>query len=149
MSTSQTPPTDLLGEWAFTRRIDDRAGRRRGTVSGSSTLELEPDGRVRWSEEGKLVWPGEAPLPVRRTLRVEPRDEGWFVTFEDGSEFHPWRPGQVVEHPCRADLYRGLIHEPAAGSRGWSVVWECVGPGKDYTMTTLLRPVPTGDARVT
>lgn len=142
MSSAQTEPTDLLGEWAFTRRIDDRRGGRRGTVSGRSTLALQPDGRVVWSEEGSLVWPGSAPLPVSRTLLVEPREDGWFVTFADGTEFHPWRPGEVVEHPCRADLYRGLIHEPVGGTRGWSVMWECRGPDKDYSMTTLLRPAP-------
>lgn len=145
MPTSSTSPTDLLGEWSFSRRIDDRAARRRGTVTGRSTLALEHDGRVRWSEQGSLVWPGSDPLPVSRALRVEPRETGWFVTFEDGSEFHPWQPGVVVEHPCRADLYRGLIHEPVGGTRGWSVMWECVGPGKDYTMTTLFRPADATD----
>ena len=62
------------------------------------------------------------------------------VTFADGRDFHPWRPGEVVEHPCNADLYRGLVHLPTTGSRGWSVMWECTGPDKDYSMTTLVRP---------
>lgn len=144
VSTPSTAPTDLLGEWLFTRRIDDRAAGRRGTVAGRMRLVLEVDGRVRWDEEGALSWPGAEPLPVTRTLYAAPRDDGWMVTFSDGRDFHPWRPGEVVEHPCGPDLYRGLVHGPASGTRGWSVMWECTGPAKDYSMTTLLRPAAQG-----
>ncbi|GAA1874891.1 DUF6314 family protein [Lapillicoccus jejuensis] len=143
VTETRTPPTDLLGEWAFQRRIDDRAGRRRGTVQGRMRLLEQPDGRVLWQEKGELRWPGSDPLPVQRTLYVVPREDdedAWMVTFADGRDFHPWRPGEVVEHPCNADLYRGLVHPPTPGSRGWSVMWECTGPDKDYSMTTLVRP---------
>ena len=142
----RTAPTDLVGVWAFTRRIDDRAGGRRGSVTGRMTLSPEPDGRLRWFEEGELRFPGSPPVPVHRTYYVEPRTGGeddWFVTFEDGRDFHAWRPGEVVEHPCKADLYRGLIHEPAAGTRGWSVMSEAsAGQGllDDDAAASVRRP---------
>jgi hypothetical protein len=128
-------PTDLLGTWSVARTIDDRRAGERSTVDGTSMLERRDDGRIRWSEQGTLHR-GDLHVPVSRVLFVEPRDAGWFVTFDDGRDFHPWAPGDEVVHPCAADTYVGRIETP--GVDAWTVVWHVTGPDKDYSMTTLL-----------
>lgn len=104
-------------------------------VRGSTQLSLDADGRVRWSEAGTLLR-GDLEIPVSRTLFVELRDEVWFVTFDDGRDFHPWSPGAEVVHPCAADTYVGRIELLDADT--WTVEWNVTGPAKDYTMTSTL-----------
>lgn len=82
---------------------------------------------------------GEHEIPVNRTLFVELRDEGWFVTFDDGRDFHPWEPGEEVVHPCAADTYVGRIELVDPGT--WTVEWHVTGPAKDYTMASRLTRV--------
>ncbi|GAA1740237.1 DUF6314 family protein [Aeromicrobium alkaliterrae] len=127
-------PRDLVGTWQLTRRVDDRLGPVRH-VTGTSELSLIDDGRVRWSESGTMTWDGGS-TPFTRTLFVELREDGWWVTFDDGRDFHPWDTDSPVVHPCGADLYEGRI-EPK-GPDAWSVVWNVTGPAKDYTMTSHL-----------
>ncbi|MFI5427485.1 DUF6314 family protein [Aeromicrobium sp. UC242_57] len=98
-------------------------------------LVAQDDGRVRWAEQGRLRR-GDLDVPVSRTLFVELRDAGWFVTFDDGRDFHPWEPGAEVVHPCAADTYVGRIELVDADS--WTVEWNVTGPTKDYTMTSRL-----------
>lgn len=128
-------PLALLGTWHLDRVIVDRAADERSTVVGSTTLAEEGDGRVRWTEAGTLSRRG-LELEVSRTLWVVPRDGGWFVTFEDGREFHPWAPGVPVEHVCSPDLYVGTVDRTSADR--WTVEWQVSGPHKDYTMTSVL-----------
>ncbi|AWB93090.1 hypothetical protein C3E78_13225 [Aeromicrobium chenweiae] len=117
------------------RTIDDRLKSERSTVEGTTDLALEADGRVRWSEQGTLRT-GELVLPVSRVLFVELRDGAWFVTFEDGRDFHPWAPGDEVVHPCAPDTYVGRVE--VVDPDRWDVRWDVTGPAKDYTMTTVL-----------
>lgn len=134
-------PLSLLGSWTLTRTIDDRCGAETSTVQGTTDLGAEPDGRVRWSESGTLSR-GDLSLPVSRTLFVEPRDGGWFVTFEDGRDFHPWAPGSEVVHPCAADTYVGRIE--LVDPDRWTVEWHVTGPAKDYTMSSSLTRAHAG-----
>ena len=131
-------PRDLAGTWHFDREVDDRLGPARH-VTGTTELIAEDDGRVRWSETGTMTWDG-GETPVFRNLFVEQRPDGWWVTFEDGRDFHPWSVGQSVVHPCGADTYEGRIDVAATGA--WTVVWDVTGPAKDYTMTTHLTRTP-------
>jgi hypothetical protein len=133
-------PLDLLGRWTLERTIEDRREDETLHVTGTTTLTAESPDRVCWSEEGTLVRAGGARVPVTRTLYVVRRDDGWWVTFEDGRDFHPWRPGATVDHPCAPDHYRGRVDVPADPALGWTVTWEVSGPHKDYTMRTVLRP---------
>ncbi|MET0928204.1 MAG: DUF6314 family protein [Aeromicrobium sp.] len=128
-------PTALLGEWLMDRTIDDRFAREAPTVEGTSELVLDVDGRVRWSERGTLRR-GDLEIPVSRVLFVEHREDGWWVTFDDGRDFHPWAPGDEVVHPCAADTYVGRIEVQDADR--WTVRWQVSGPAKDYTMATTL-----------
>lgn len=128
-------PADLVGAWTMTRTIDDRRASERATVDGTTELVRQDDGRIRWSEQGTLH-SATGDIPVSRVLFVEPRDGGWFVTFEDGRDFHPWAPGDEVVHPCAADTYTGRV-DPDGPDR-WTVRWDVTGPAKDYTMTTEL-----------
>lgn len=128
-------PTALLGVWTMSRTIDDRHGTEQSTVDGTSEFVLEPDGRIRWSERGTLHrMSGD--IPVSRVLYVQHRDDGWWVTFQDGSDFHPWQPGDEFVHACAPDTYTGRVD--FAGRDAWTVRWQVSGPAKDYTMVTVL-----------
>ena len=129
----QLDPSSLVGLWSLEREIDDR---RRGEVSRiSGTLTLTCAGeRVQW-EEAMTWFRPEGGVDVRRALWLVAGDDGWWVHFEDGRPFHPWRPGEEVVHPCAPDTYRGLV---TGTPQSWSVTWDATGPGKDYSMVTRL-----------
>jgi len=138
-------PSALLGSWSLSRTIDDRWGDETSTVDGTSELAMLEDGRIRWSERG-VLHRATGDVPVQRVLFVERRDDGWFVTFDDGRDFHPWTPGSEVVHPCAPDTYRGRVD--VLGDDRWTVRWDVAGPAKDYTMTsTLTRPGDGGAAQ--
>src|SRR5579875_3245432 len=121
-----TEPGALLGEWQLFRRVVDRRAGLGGTVRG--TLSIEDEGpRLRWRERGTLRWDG-ADLPVTRELLLQRDAAGWEVRFADGRPFHRWAPGEVVHHPCRADLYRGFVDATPTRLR---VLWDVTGPAKD------------------
>jgi hypothetical protein len=128
---SGAEPAELVGSWALSRRVADRGAGVRGTVRGE--LEIVPDGEgVRWVERGVLRW-GGVERPVRRAYLLRDTGDGWWVHFEDGSAFHPWRPGQWVTHPCRADVYTGLITVDGGRMR---TRWEVCGPAKQQRLVT-------------
>jgi hypothetical protein len=130
-SAAEPAPTVLLGGWRLQRRIRDRRHGVSGRVVGE--LVVRRDGAdLHWHERGTLHWDG-ATVPVWRDLRLRQDDAGWSVFFADGRPFHPWRPGAVVEHPCREDLYRGLITVSAAMLR---TLWDVTGPAKDLRILT-------------
>jgi hypothetical protein len=130
-------PTDLLGVWQLERRLVDRRAGQSGHVTG--WLELTLRGSVvHWLELGELAWGGRR-FEVTRELHVVAADAGgWDVRFTDGRLFHPWRPGELVEHPCAADLYRGLIAVDRSRTR-LRVLWDVAGPGKDQRILTRCR----------
>lgn len=134
MSTPELDPLDLLGTWDLSREIVEHPDQH-SSVVGSTSLTLESDGRIRWSETGTLTRQG-LQSPVTRVLHLERRDTGWFVTFEDGRDFHPWQPGSAVEHVCSPDLYVGTVERRSVDQ--WSVQWRVTGPSKNYTMTSVL-----------
>lgn len=136
-SAEPVAPTELLGEWDLARRIVDRrapGGRQHGRVHGTLTLTRTGSDEVRWHEHGTLTWAGRE-LEVFRTLLVRRDERGWMVHFEDGRQFHPWRPGATVTHPCRADTYRGVV-DVRADRRVLRVLWDVTGPSKDARLFT-------------
>lgn len=132
---SELDPLELIGAWDLSRVILDRQLDEQSSVVGQTALSRTDDGRIRWSESGTLSRHG-AELPVSRTLYIEQRADTWFVTFEDGRDFHPWEPGHAVEHACSPDLYVGTVARLDADR--WTVEWQVTGPSKDYTMTSIL-----------
>lgn len=124
---------ELAGRWSLARRVADRRTGQQGTVRGSLVIAADDDG-LRWEERGTLTWAG-ADHPVRRVYLLRERGDGWWVEFEDGREFHPWRPGAVVSHPCRADVYSGLIDVDGDRIR---TCWDVRGPGKEQRLVTRL-----------
>ena len=131
-------PTDLVGAWSLERTVDDRLGVEQLTVSGSLVLTADGPDRVAWHESGRLSRPGRPDVAVTRSLLVV-RREAWWVLFDHGGDFHPWSPGEWVDHPCGADHYRGLVD--LDGLPGWwQVTWQVAGPAKDYTMNSRLTP---------
>ena len=126
-------PSALLGEWTLRRTASDLRAGLVGLVSG--TLQLTShDGGIGWLETGSLCWGGQD-RSFRRRYELRETPGGWWVHFEDGRPFHPWRVGEWVEHPCRADLYRGLVE---AREDGWSVLWEVGGPHKSQRIVSDL-----------
>ena len=117
---SEVRPTDLLGVWQLQRRLVDRRAGQFGHVTG--WLELTLVGSVvHWLELGELEWDGQT-FEVTRELHIIRSGDGWEVRFTDGRPFHDWRPGAVVEHPCGADLYRGLVWvDPRASAAAGAV----------------------------
>jgi hypothetical protein len=145
VAAEAVPPTDLLGEWHLARRIVDRGSpggaAQFGRVSGTLSLAAAGPDEVVWDERGVLTWAGRQ-LPVCRVLRVLRSVGRWTVCFEDGREFHPWRPGVAVVHPCRADTYRGVV-DVAADHRLLRVLWDVTGPAKDARLFTRCVRRPT------
>lgn len=145
-------PTELIGKWNFERFIDDRRSGSRSSASGSCELVLEGADLILWREHGMLRHAG-LELPTSRDLRIERgnRDDGatWHVTFDDGRYFHPWLPGEMVEHPCGADHYEGFIEliEATGAIDSWRVRWRVRGPDKDLRIETLLSRARDCDAR--
>lgn len=133
-------PTSLLGTWQLTRVIEDRRLDDVSHLDGSLELASEGPDLVTWEE--RATWHRPAgDVAVRRGLRLQRTGDGWWVRFEDGRDFHPWRPGEQVEHDCTPDLYRGTVR---GTTDRWTVVWEASGPEKDYRMTTTLTPGTAG-----
>ena len=130
-------PLALLGVWDLRRRLADRRTRAWGSVAGTLTLVVDGDGLV-WSESGVLRWGVRDVEVTRRYLLRDgsPGFDGWWVFFDDGRPFHPWTPGRAVDHPCRADLYRGLVRIDAPDR--WRIGWDVVGPAKDQRILTRL-----------
>ena len=131
-------PRVLLGEWRLDRTVLDRRSGVRGCVHGSLRVTDEGD-RLRWAERGTLRWDGRE-VEVERTYLLVPGcvedGAGPQVLFADGRPFHPWRPGEWVEHPCAEDRYRGLVTGDRERVR---VVWEVLGPAKDQRLVSRLR----------
>lgn len=128
-------PTELIGTWTLARRVHDRISRRHGRVSGAVEFSAAESG-VRWIERGVLIWDGRE-LDVSRELQVVAAGPGWMVRFSDGRDFHPWRPGQAVTHPCRADVYCGQIDVNPSRSR-IRIIWDVSGPAKDQRLYSRL-----------
>jgi hypothetical protein len=127
-------PGALVGRWALARRVADRRAGMYGTVRGE--LQVAPDGAgLRWVETGVLRW-GGVERPVSRGYLLRETGDGWWVLFEDGRPFHPWRPGECVTHPCRADVYTGLITVDGGRMR---TLWDVRGPAKDQRLVTRFR----------
>lgn len=128
-------PRLLVRRWRLQRVVEDHRTGERHAIDG--TLEISEQGeRLRWEES--LVWRRpDGDVDVRRGLWLVQVDDAWWVRFEDGRDFHPWAPGEAVEHPCAPDTYRGLVE---GTPRRWTVRWSARGPAKDYDMTSVLTP---------
>ena len=124
-------PRELAGRWRLVRRICDRAAGQHGTVTGELVIDPDGDG-LRWAEHGTLRWGGHE-RPVHRAYLLRPGADGWEVRFADGRPFHPWRPGEPVRHPCRDDLYTGLVTVDPGRIR---TLWDVRGPAKDQRLVT-------------
>jgi hypothetical protein len=133
VSGALADPRALLGEWRLDRTVLDRRTGLRGCVHGSLVVSDEGE-RLRWAERGTLRWDGRE-VPVERTYLLLAGSDPQ-VLFADGRPFHPWRPGEWVEHPCAEDRYRGLVTGDREHAR---VVWEVRGPAKDQRLVSRLR----------
>jgi hypothetical protein len=127
-------PRPLAGRWLLDRRLVDHARGESGCFHGELLITAAGDG-LEWVESGTLRWGGRE-IPATRRLLLRPGPEGWQMAFADGRPFHPWRPGEQVQHPCGADLYRGLVCATPTRMR---VTWWVTGPTKDQEIHSRLR----------
>jgi hypothetical protein len=145
---------DLAGRWALARLVrDEGEGKPRfGRVCGELAI-TEQDGDLHWREHGILHWGGRELTVGRHTILTQRAPGEWWMTFEDGRPFHPFRPifrvgvgGRAgaagwVEHPCAADLYRGVvcIDDPVRGQiNRMRILWDVTGPNKSQRLVTRL-----------
>jgi Family of unknown function (DUF6314) len=127
-------PIALLGTWTFTRRLVDRVAAQYGRAVGTATFQADGDA-VHWREDGHLHWGGRV-LPVYRDLVISRAGDEWWVSFADGRPFHPWRFDETVQHPCRADTYRGRLQRSGDRLR---IAWDVSGPTTDQRLVTTYR----------
>jgi Family of unknown function (DUF6314) len=127
-------PGELAGEWSFRRRLADLRTGRFGSAEGTLTVDAT---RQLWSESGELAWSGRR-APVSRTMGFTRIEDEWWMTFADGSHFHPWRLNEMVQHDCRADVYRGLLVLDQDADR-LRIGWDVVGPAKHERIVTRYR----------
>jgi hypothetical protein len=125
-------PAELLGSWRLERLVADRLTGAFGHMAGTLTL-TETAAGIRWYEQGAFDFGGRTFESSRELLLRADAGGGWTMCFADGREFHPWRPGRVVEHPCRADTYRGLVDVTPTRLR---TLWDVTGPAKDQRLVT-------------
>ena len=103
-------------------------------------MTVTPDGAgLRWREDGELAWNGWT-TPITRTMGFEWLEREWWVVFDDGRPFHPWRLGVLVSHPCGLDVYLGRLHYGADLDR-LTVGWDVTGPVKQQRIVTTYRRV--------
>jgi hypothetical protein len=137
LSATAVAPGAFVGRWALQRRLHDRRSGRFGRASGVLTVSADDLG-TRWDEQGRLTL-GDYSAEFTRTLFGRQIDGEWWMTFEDGRPFHPWRPGLQVEHPCRDDLYRGGVW--ISDLNNLRVWWDVSGPRKSQRIFTRLTRV--------
>lgn len=126
---------EFAGDWTLRRRIRDRLSGRTGRFAGTASFAPAAEGLL-CVEEGRLVWPGTAPLPGRRTCLWRADGDGIAVEFEDGRPFHRFVPAGIADavHECSPDLYR--VRYDFANWPRWGVRWSAHGPRKDYVMVS-------------
>jgi hypothetical protein len=130
-------PAWLAGDWSVERDIN--AGR--GAFAGTATFTEQPDGTLRWSEDGTMrldAFTG----PATRVLVVHPATP-WEVRFDDGNPFHPLDLAEgacTVEHLCGPDIYRG-VYDPISADE-LVVRWAISGPGRDDTIVSRYQRLP-------
>lgn len=133
-------PAVLLGEWRFTRSVDDRRGGATLAAEGLATFTRRGRDTIDWHERGVLHLPaGDVPVTTHRVL-TRPGSGSWAVDFADGRGFHAWAVGVELVHACSPDLYRGRL-DPAPSPGGWTMRWAASGPAKDYVIDTGYRRV--------
>ncbi|MEU6132980.1 DUF6314 family protein [Saccharopolyspora sp. NPDC047091] len=126
----------LTGRWVLRRDIVDDAGARLGGFAGEAVFTADA-GELVYRETGELEL-GAHRGPAHRTLHYRLADPATAaVHFDHGGFFHDLdlRSGRwLVEHPCRADLYRGefAVHGPDS----WWQRWHVAGPAKHHVLTT-------------
>ncbi|MCX2732589.1 DUF6314 family protein [Saccharopolyspora sp. NFXS83] len=127
----------FAGTWGVVRGIVDDSGARLGGFEGEAVFAAEPGGLLVYRERGELVL-GAHRGSAQRTLHYRVTGPGRASVFFDyGDFFHDldlrsgrWR----VEHPCRADVYRGEF--VVSGPDSWWQQWRVAGPAKAHTLTT-------------
>ncbi len=131
----------LRGTWRLEREIlDFSAAARSGHFTGWATFSpaAEVPGLLRYAEHGTVEL-GSHRGPAVRRLGYHLDGPRGRVVFDDGRYFHDLdlRGGTwEVEHPCRADHYRGRFE--VDGHHRWRHEWVVTGPHKHHCIRTVL-----------
>jgi hypothetical protein len=136
----------LNGTWRVEREILDSSVKgQSGQFTGWATFTPAPEvpGLLRYVEDGTVRLGSHRGRAVRR-LGYHLDGPCARVVFDDGRYFHDLdlRDGVwEVEHPCRADRYRGRFEVDHA--QRWRHEWSVTGPHKHHRIRTVLeRAVP-------
>jgi hypothetical protein len=133
-------PTNVVGDWRIARDVIDFRADVRGSFEGRLVVAADATGYV-WAESGMLRW-GQRTSPAMRKLRLQLMEAGWWMTFDDGRPFHPWKPNCEVVHRCGQDIYTGMIRYRTATPHQIEIAWDVTGPGKRYRLASRYRRLP-------
>ena len=135
MTTAARRLRDFLGSWNLDRRIVQSDGQTARFI-GRAVWTRQGEGAL-YAETGQLTLAGHAPMQAERRYRWE---ADLSVRFEDGRFFHRVPPqGGHSDHWCDPDQYE-VQYDFGVWPR-FRVTWQVRGPRKDYTMTSLYRPL--------
>jgi hypothetical protein len=134
----------LIGDWRIDRQILDAGGGQVGSFTGLGRFhpDTEVHGLLRYVEHGTMALDSHRG-PAFRRLGYHVDGPVARVVFDDGRFFHDLdlRDGVYeVEHPCRADRYRGRFE--VVSERTWRHDWTVTGPRKDHRVRTRLERLP-------
>jgi hypothetical protein len=134
----------LSGTWSIRRAINDDVDAFTGSATFSPDGGAATNGPLLWHEAGRLRLGSYSGKAHRNLLLLPPeRAAAWEVRFEDGRHFHylDLSTGRCeVEHPCRADLYRGVYE--VDGDDRLSVTWDVSGPRRHDRIFSEYRRAP-------
>ena len=131
----------FAGRWRMARRIEDRRDARTGAATGEASFLDAGDGALACSETLAIDYGGRRVDGEQRTLWRFDDATGPALHFHDGRFFCAmiFRDERGVYradvvHDCGEDRYEG--EATVSGMNEWRLVWNVLGPRKDYTLDT-------------
>lgn len=127
----------MIGQYTFTRTIDDRYSHTTHTASGILGICADT-----WQENGILHTIQDNPFYQSYAVQFVKNSiyDGIIVSTQSGEFFRLDTIHGIhkIHHVCGCDTYNGIW---TYDGYTLSLVWHVIGPSKDYTMHTTYTPV--------
>lgn len=130
----------FAGRWRMARRIEDRRDARTGAATGEASF-LDVGGEVLACSETLAIDYGGRRIDGEQRMLWRFGETGPVLHFHDGRFFCAmiFREERGVYradvvHDCGDDRYEG--EATMTGMNEWRLVWNVLGPRKDYTLDT-------------
>jgi hypothetical protein len=131
--------SDFAGNWSLSREIDDRLAHAQSSFVGTAIFVNFAAGLL-LTEAGILTMTAQQPMQATRRYRWRQNGDAIAVSFEDGRDFHVFRPNEgtpAASHDCSPDFYR--VKYDFSAWPNWGCTWHVTGPRKDYQLTSDYR----------